>query len=80
MLSELLYANDLVSMRKTIMELSSEFRKCKMSFESLGFRVSFRITNVIVSGGITKDDLSYFMIYLCVVLCLRVRSRFVLRV
>ena len=53
-LSELLYAGDLVMMSETI----DTCRKWKKAFESKDLKVNFGITKVIVNGGIIKDGLS----------------------
>ena len=57
-LSELLYADDLVLMSKTIEGLMNKFIKWKKAFESKGLNVNHWKTKVMVSGGITKDGMS----------------------
>ena len=54
-LSELLYADDLVLMYETIEGLTYEFLKWSEAFESKGLKVSLGETKVMVYGGITKD-------------------------
>ena len=54
MLSELLYANDLVLMSETINGSRNKLRKRKEAFESKGFKVNLSKTNVMVSGNITS--------------------------
>ena len=57
-LSESLYADDLVLMSQTIMVLRNKFLKLKEALESKGRKVIHEKTEVMVSGGITKDGLS----------------------
>ena len=57
MLSELLHADDLVLMSETIEGLRNKFLKCKEAFESKCLKVSLGETKVVVSDGITNDDL-----------------------
>ena len=53
-----MYADDFVLMSETIEGLRNEFFKWKEVFVSKGLKVSLRKTNIIVSGGITKDGMS----------------------
>ena len=57
-LSELLYADDLFLMSDTIDGLSNKFIKWKETFESKGLKIILEKTKVMVSSGITKDDMS----------------------
>ena len=57
MLSELLYADDLVLMSEAIKGLSNKFLKWKV-FESKGFKINLGKTKVMVCGGITKEGVS----------------------
>ena len=57
-LIELLYVDDLVLMSETIEGLRNKFLKWKESFESNCLKVNLGKTKVVVSGGITKDDMS----------------------
>ena len=77
-LSELLYANDLVLMRETIMGLRNKFIKWMEAFESKGLKVNLGKTKMMVSGGITKDGLSESKVYQCGVYSLRVKANSVL--
>ena len=56
-LSEVMYADDLVLMSETIKGLKNKFMKRKEAFDK-GLKVNLGKTKVIVSGGITKDSLS----------------------
>ena len=58
MLSELLYADDLVMMSETIEGHGNKFLNWKEAFESKGMKVNLGKTKVMVSGGITKDGMS----------------------
>ena len=57
-LSELLYADDLVLMSETIEVLRNRFLEWKGAFESKGMKVSLGKTKVMVSSGITQNGLS----------------------
>ena len=57
-LSELLYADDLVLMSETIEGLWNKFLKWKEAFESTGLKVNLGKTKLMVSGSITKDGMS----------------------
>ena len=73
-LSELLYADDLVLMSETIERLRYEFMKWKEAFESKGLKINLGKTKVMVSVGITKDVISESTVDLCVVCSLRVKA------
>ena len=77
-LNELLYADYLVLMSETIEGLRNNFTKWKEAFESKGFGVNFGNTNVMVSGGITKDGTSKSMVGPSVICCLRVKANSIL--
>ena len=74
MLSELLYANDIVLVSETIDGLWSKFLEWKEAFESKGLKVNLGKTKVMVSGGITKDGLSKSKVDPCEVCSLRVKA------
>ena len=57
-LSELLYADDLVLMSETIEGLWNKFLEWKEAFESKGLNVNLGKTKVMLCGGITKDGMS----------------------
>ena len=50
-LRDLLYADDLVVMRETIVGLRNKFLKLKEAFESKGLKVNLGKTTVMVSGA-----------------------------
>ena len=77
-LSELLYVDDLVLMSETIDGLRNKFLKRKEVFESNGLKVNHGESNLIVSGGITKDGLSKSEVDPCLVCNLRVKTNSVL--
>ena len=77
-LNELLYADDLVLLSESIEGLKDKFLKWKESFESKGMKVSLGKTKVMVSSGITKDDMSKSNVDLCGVCSLRVKANSVL--
>ena len=58
LLSELLYADDLVMISETINGLRDKFLKWKETFESKALKVNFGKTKVMVCGGIIKDGMS----------------------
>ena len=58
MLSELLYAVDLILTMETVVGLRNKFFEWKEAFESKGLKVNLSKTKVMVSCGITKDGLS----------------------
>ena len=78
MLSELVYADNLVLLSESIEELRSELRKLKKTFEGKGVIANLGNTNVIVSGGITKDGLSKDKVYQCGIYSLSVKVNLVL--
>ena len=57
-LSELLYADDIVLTSETMKGLRDKFLKWKEVFEGRGLKGNFGKTNIMVSSGITKDGLS----------------------
>ena len=57
-LNELLYADDLFLMRDTFQGLGNKLLKLMEAFESRGLKVKLWKTKVMVSDGITKDDIS----------------------
>ena len=57
-LSELLYADDLVLTSETIMGLWNKFLKWKEASESKGLKVNLGKTKIMVSDGVSKDGLS----------------------
>ena len=57
-LSELLYADDLVLMSETIEGLRNKFFKWNEAFESKGLKVNLGKTKVMVCGSITKVGMS----------------------
>ena len=73
-LSELLYADDIVLMCETIVGLRNNFLKWKEIFESIGFKVNLGKTKVTVFGGITKDGMCESKVDPCVVCSLRVKA------
>ena len=75
-LSELLYADDLILMCETIEVLRYKFLKWKEAFESNGLKVSLEKTKI--CGGITQDGLSKGEDDPCEVCGLRVKANSVL--
>ena len=71
MLSELLYADDLVLMSETIDELRYRFIEWKEAFWSNGLKFSLGKNRVIISDGITMDGLSKSNVDSCWVFSLR---------
>ena len=72
MLSEVLYADDLVLMSETIEGLWNKYLKWKEAFESKVLRVNLGKTKVLVRCGITKDGLSKSTVdtcWVCNMLC-----------
>ena len=57
-LSEMLYADDLDLMNETIEGLKNKFLEWKEAIVSKGLKVIVVKTNVVVSGGITKEAMS----------------------
>ena len=74
MLSELLYADDLVQMSETIEGLGNKFLKWKESFESMDLKVNLGKTKVMVCGGITKDGMSKSKVDPCGICSLKVKA------
>ena len=58
MLSELLYADDLVLMSETMEGPGNKFLKWMEALESNGLKVNLGKIKVMVCGNITKDDVS----------------------
>ena len=58
MLSELLYAGNLVVISSTIEGCRNKFAKWKKGFESKGLKVNLGKAKVMVCGGITNDCMS----------------------
>ena len=73
-LCELLYADDLVLMSKTIVELRNNLIKFKEAFESKGLKVNLGKTKVMVSSGITMDGMSKSKVDPCFVCNLRIKA------
>ena len=57
-LSELLYANDIVMISEIVMGHRNEFIKWKVAFECKGLKANLGITKVMVNDSIIKDGLS----------------------
>ena len=74
MLSELLYAVDLVVMSETIERLRNKFLKWKEAFESKGLTVHLETMKVMVSGSIALSGLSKSKVDPCMVCSLRVKA------
>ena len=77
-LSELLYADDLVLMSETIEGLRNNFINWKEAFESKDLKVNLWKTNVMVSGGTTKDGMPKSKADPCGVWGLKVKANSVL--
>ena len=77
-LSEFLYADDLVLMSETIKGLWNKFLKWKEDFERKGLKVNLRITKVMVSSSITKDDMSKSKVHPCGFCSLRAKANSIL--
>ena len=71
--TELLYAGDLVLMSETIKGLRNKFIKCKDDFESKGLKLTIG-KPVMVSYGITKNGLSKSKVDPCGVCSLRIKT------
>ena len=67
-----------VLMRETIKGLKNMFSKWKEAFESMVLKVNLGITKVMVSGSITKDDMSKGKVDPCGVCSLSVKANSVL--
>ena len=78
MLSELLYADDLVLMSETIEGLRDKFLKWKEAFECRGLKVSFGEIKGVFSSHITQDSFSRSKVDPCRVGSLRVKTNSVL--
>ena len=78
MLSELLYADDLVLMSETIEGLRDKFLQWMETLVSKGLKINHGKTKVMVSGVITQDNLSKSKVDPCGVFSLRVKSNSVL--
>ena len=77
-LSQLLYTDDLLLMSESIEGHRNKFLIWKGDLESKGLKVSLEKTEVMVSGGITKDGLSKSEVDPCGVCSLRVKANSVL--
>ena len=77
-LSESLYADDLVLTSETIEGLRMKFLKWKEAFESKGLKVNLGKTKVMVSSCITQDGLSESNVDPCGVCSFRVEAILVL--
>ena len=77
-LSEVLYTQDLVLMCAAIEGLRHKFLKWKEAFESKGLKVNIGKTKVMVSSGITKDDMSKSKFDPCGVCILSMKANLVL--
>ena len=75
MLSQSLYADDLVLMSEPIEDLGNTLIKLKEAFVSKGLKVNPGKTKVMASGGITKDGLSKSEVDPCVVCSLRAKAK-----
>ena len=73
-LSELLYADDIVLMSETIEGLSNTFLRWKEAFENMCFDTYLWKTKVMVSSGITKDGMSKSKSGPCGICSLRVKA------
>ena len=73
-LSELLYADDLVLMSEIIDGLRNKFLKWKEAFVSKSLKVNLGKTKVMVSGDITKNGKSKSKVDQCGVCSLRVKA------
>ena len=73
-LSELQYDDDLVLMSETFDGLRNKFLKWKEAFRSKGLTANIGKPMAIVSGGITKDDMTNSKVDPCGVCSLRVKA------
>ena len=78
MLSELLYADDLILMSYTIVGLRDKLLKCKEAFKSKGLRLNLGKTKAMVSRGITQTGLSKSKVDPCGICSSRVKTNSVL--
>ena len=77
-ISELLYADDLVLMSETFVGLKNKFLEWKEAFESKVLKVNIGKSKVMVSDSIKKDGMPKSKVDLCWVCCLRVKANSVL--
>ena len=77
-LSELLYAEELVLMSESMEALRNEFLRWKEAFESKSMKVNLRKIKVLASSGIVKDGLSKSNVDPCGVCTFRVMANSVL--
>ena len=77
-ISELLYADDIVLMSETIKGLRNKILKWKEAFEIKGLKANPWKTEVMVSGGFTKDGLSKSKVDPCGVCSLKVKANLAL--
>ena len=73
-LGELLHANDLVLISEKIVGLKNRFIKWKEAFETKVWKVYLGKTNVMVSGGITKDGMCKSNVDPCGVCSMKVKD------
>ena len=73
-LSELLYADDLVLTSVTTEGLRNKFLKLKQAFGTKGLKVNLGEAKVMVSGSITRDDMSKSKVDSLGVCSLRVKA------
>ena len=73
-LSELMYADDIDLMSETIEGLRNMFIKWKEAFQSKVLEVKLGKTKVMVTGGITKDDMSKSKVEPCDVCSMRAKA------
>ena len=77
-ISELLYADDLVLVSETIQGLSDKFLKWKEVLENKCLKVNLGKTKVMVTSGIIQDGLFWTKVDPCRVFSLRVKANSVL--
>ena len=68
-----MYGDDLVFNSKTTKGLRNNLIKWKEALDSKGLKVNLGKTNVMVSGGITKDGMSNSKVDPCGICSLRVK-------
>ena len=78
MLSQLLYADDIILMSEKIKGLRNKYLKWKEASESKGLKVNLGKTKVLVCGGITMDGMSKSKVDPCGVYSLKVKANSVL--
>ena len=71
---ELLCACDLVLMSVTIKGLRNKFMKWKEAFESKDLKITIGESELMVSGGITKDGFSMSTVHPCGVCSMREKA------